>query len=156
LLKRTSVERVTPSRHNGWPTFEKKRKQLKGKGYAKGFIPCNAKATNDHIEKRSLAYLCNRFYQPRTKQFLEERGFDVHNDLFALSEMLQWLWRSQIRRGDPIHVFIPSSRMRRLLELWLDTNSTKELLQAIKAPPSPSDQSQRLNQSTRQWLVAAE
>ncbi len=110
----------TQASHNAWTAFTKVRPALKGARYAKGWIPNNAKGTNDHIERRSLAYLCNVFYQPMIKGFFEDRGIEVHEDLFALSEMVQWIWRSQIRRGDPITVFIPSRRMRSLLMEWLN------------------------------------
>jgi hypothetical protein len=43
----------------------------------------------------SLAYLCNIFHQPIIKGFFEEKGIALYEDLHALSEMLQWLWRSQ-------------------------------------------------------------
>ena len=106
-------------------------KLVAGKGYARGFIPVNAKATNDHIEKRSLAYLCNIFHQPIIKGFFEQRGIKVYEDLHALSEMVQWLWRSQVRRGDPVTVYVPSERMRELLKMWLATDGTTRLLAAI-------------------------
>ncbi|MEG2695893.1 MAG: hypothetical protein RR966_15745, partial [Acinetobacter sp.] len=41
-------------------------------------------------------------------------------DIFALSEMVQWVWRSAIREGNPINIYVPSSRMRDLLERWLE------------------------------------
>ena len=44
----------------------------------------------------------------------------VSNRLFALQEMLQWIWRSAIRDGKPIDLYIPSERMRSLLVEWLD------------------------------------
>jgi hypothetical protein len=111
---------LTLSHHNAWTTFKDAKRHLSGARYARGFIPCNAKATNDHIEKRSLAYLCNVFYNPFIKGYFGDRGIEVHEDLYALSEMVQWLWRSQIRRDDPITVFIPSDRMRSLLVNWLN------------------------------------
>jgi hypothetical protein len=132
-------ERVsrTPSAANAWTSFNKVRKVLAGKGYARGFIPVNAKATNDHIEKRSLAYLCNIFHQPIIKGFFEERGIQVYEELHALSEMVQWLWRSQIRRGDPVTVYVPSERMRGLLKMWLATDGTASLVKAAGQQSEP-------------------
>lgn len=109
----------TPSRYNGWTAFSSVKGALSGKGYARGWIPNNAKATNAFIEKRSMAYLCNWFYHPLLKRYFHERGVKVNEDAYALSAMLQWIWRSQIRRGDPIKVFIPSERMRTLFHNWL-------------------------------------
>ena len=34
--------------------------------------------------------------------------------------MLQWIWRSRIRKGENINIYIPSMRMRQLLKNWLD------------------------------------
>ena len=45
---------------------------------------------------------------------------EIDEDGFALSELLQWIWRSQIRQGKPIILYIPSKRMRELLEDFLD------------------------------------
>ncbi|MCT9509257.1 hypothetical protein KTJ05_18660, partial [Acinetobacter baumannii] len=36
------------------------------------------------------------------------------------SEMVQWIWRSAIREGNPINIYVPSSRMRSLLQRWLN------------------------------------
>ena len=38
----------------------------------------------------------------------------VSQDDFALSEMVQWVWRSAIRDGKPITLYIPSDRMYQL------------------------------------------
>ena len=43
----------------------------------------------------------------------------MHDDEYALSEMIQWIWRSAIRDGKEIWVYIPSRRMRELLKKWL-------------------------------------
>jgi hypothetical protein len=48
--------------------------------------------------------------------------------MHALCEMIQWIWRSGIRRGDPIHVFVPSKRMRNLLKIWLESDHPAALL----------------------------
>lgn len=118
----------TPANDNAWTTFKKAKKHLKGARYARGFIPNNAKATNDYKHKRSLAYLCNIFYHPFIKGYFEDRGITVHEELYALSEMIQWVWRSQIRDELPIKVFVPSERMRNLFIRWLHSASVLELL----------------------------
>ena len=57
-------------------------------------------------------------------------GVPVYEDIYALSQMVQWMWRSRIRSGEPIHAFIPSSRMRGLFKQWLAARSTIELVNA--------------------------
>jgi hypothetical protein len=69
------------------------------------------------------------------KSYFEERGIAVNDDVYALSEMIQWIWRSGIRQGDPITVFVPSDRMRRLLRLWLDCDDTTSFIPLPTVPP---------------------
>ena len=38
----------------------------------------------------------------------------------VIGEMVQWIYRSQIRNGKPITVYVPSRRMRELLIDWLN------------------------------------
>ena len=44
----------------------------------------------------------------------------MDDEQFALSEFLQWLWRSRIRDGLPIKVCILPKRMRKLFQDWLE------------------------------------
>jgi hypothetical protein len=93
-----------------------------------GFIPSNAKATNDYQRVAAVAFLCNTYHHPVIKAYFESMGVPVYEDLYALSQMLQWIWRSRIRCDEPIHAFIPSERMRGLLKRWLNASSTVELV----------------------------
>ena len=55
----------------------------------------------------------------------------VHDDLYSLSEMVQLIWRSRIRKNERIYVYIPSSRMRSLFKFWLNSNNAQELAREI-------------------------
>lgn len=115
---------------NMWTTFNDYRANIQGKGYTgkkdtnkenrhkQCFVACNAKGTNDFRHKKSLAYLINTYINPSYKQFFESHGTTIDEDLYALSELLQWIWRSQIREGKTINLYIPSLRMRELLRRW--------------------------------------
>lgn len=105
-----------------WTTFKDFKSELSGKGYTKGFLPINARATNLYKDRRYLAYLVNVFFNPMVKGFFQDHDVNVDEDGYALSEMLQWIWRSAIREGNEIWVYIPSSRMRGLLQDWLNNN----------------------------------
>lgn len=83
------------------------------------FLGCNAKATNLYRHKTALAYLINVFPNPALVKLFANRGIPFDQDLYALSEMLQWIWRSQVRDGKPIVVYVPSRRMRMLFKRWL-------------------------------------
>ena len=108
------------STDNMWTTFKEYESKLVGKGYTKGFVSINSRATNDYAYKSNLAYCGNRFMNPYIKQFFLDRGVKINEDVFALSELIQWIWRSRIRNGEPINLYIPSKRMRELLTGWLD------------------------------------
>lgn len=115
------------SKFNMWTTLKgnegKKdtiRLALTGKGYTRGFIPVNSRSTNEYVHKNCCAYLVNRFLNPIDRGFFEDKGINVNEDVWALSELLQWLFRSAIRVKQPINLYIPSSRMRKLLLDWLD------------------------------------
>lgn len=109
---------------NLWTTFKDYKKILSGKGYGRGFTPINTRASNEFRERTCIAYPVNRYINPCIKNFFAKHNVKVDEDEYALSEMLQFIWRSAIRDGKEIWVYIPSIRMRRLLERWIDENTT--------------------------------
>lgn len=105
-----------------WTTFKDAKDKLKAKGYTKGYVVHNQKATNEYSHKNILIYALNRFMDVPIKQYLEQQGAKVNQDLWSLNEMLQWIFRSAIRNNEPIYIYIPSSRMRGLLKEWIGAN----------------------------------
>ena len=112
---------VDKSELHMWTTFKTYQTKLKGKGYTKGFVPCTSRATNQYSHKTNCAYMLNRYLNPFYKNFFSQRKIEINEDKYALSEMLQWIWRSAIRNDEPIVLYIPSERMRTLLIDFLDT-----------------------------------
>lgn len=102
-----------------WTTFKSFKSKLKGKGYTNGFVSCNSRATNEYSDKCYLAYAINFYQKPSIKQYFSKNSIEFNEDLYALSSMLQWIWRSSIRLNKPIHIYIPSQRMRNLFKDWL-------------------------------------
>ena len=92
--------------------------------YAGNFLQMMARATNKLAECSNVAYMVNRFEDPNVMKFLTNHGCTVDRDQCALSDMLQWIWRSSIRNGKEINLYIPSRRMRELLISWI--NQTAE------------------------------
>jgi len=95
-----------------------------------GFLSMNARATNEYQNRNACAYLVNRFENPIIQTYFRQYGLEVNEDLFALSELVQWLFRSAIRNGEPISLYIPSRRMRKLLEDWLNGRLMQNLKKA--------------------------
>ncbi len=102
-----------------WTTFKDYKPKLKGKGYSNQFVSCNCRSTNDYIDCYNLAYCVNIYLHPAVTQFFKQRNICIDEDLYAVSEMIQWIWRSRIRKGENINIYIPSARMRNLLNAWL-------------------------------------
>jgi len=116
-----------------WTTYKKYVGKLSG-DQAKplydlsNFVQHTSKGTNIYQDVKILAYAIDKHMNPGIVQFLKNRnvGYPPKTklvnsglDMWALSEMLQWIWRSRIRKSNSIHIYIPSQRMRELLRLWL-------------------------------------
>jgi hypothetical protein len=105
------------------------KRGLSPKDFTSAFIPLNTRATNLYRDRDSVAYLLNKFFDPNITLFFEAMGIfpgqpakRLMEDLFATSEMIQLIWRSAIREGKPINLFVPSERMRNLLMDWMNFN----------------------------------
>lgn len=101
-----------------WTCFKSVKTKVQGHGMGKNFVPCNMRATNDYINKTTLAYLINCYTNPILKNFFLQKNIKIDENEYALSEMLQWIFRSRIRKHEPINIYVPSQRMRELLENW--------------------------------------
>ena len=109
-----------------WTTFVDYEKRIKGRGFASTCIACNLRATNMYRDRTTLVYAINKYLHVYVKGFFIQNNISVDEDGYALSEMLQWIWRSAIRDGKPIWIYIPSSRMRGLLQQWIEDNSIED------------------------------
>lgn len=112
-----------PADERLWATYNKEKAHMQGKGYTKSFLTFNAKATNAYRNKTHLVYMVNVFMNVNDKKFYQKHGVEVDEDMFALSIMVQWIWRSAIRDGEEVYLYIPSSRMRNILINWINTVS---------------------------------
>jgi hypothetical protein len=104
-----------------WTTYKESLDWMLGSKnrYATSFLSLNARATNAYKEANSVAYLVNRFVDPNISKFFAEKDIEICPNKFALSEMLQFIWRSAIRDDREIFLYIPSRRMRELLTEWI-------------------------------------
>lgn len=113
--------RRTPKESLMWTCFESSAELLYGDSLKEeNFVACNTRAANTWGDKTNLLYLINRFCDPNFINFFSNRHISINQDDYALSEMVQWIWRSAIRNGKEIKIYIPSSRMRGLLENWIE------------------------------------
>ena len=78
-------------------------------------------------------YLVTMHFHPMTYHFFVDRnaeresngipGIYPDENLYALSCLIQWIFRSRIRDGEKIEVYIPNLRMRSLLIDWLENRA---------------------------------
>ena len=116
-------EKIDPERRL-WTSFSLDKATIsKGKGktnrYGSKWIAFNTKATNKYSQADHLAYLVNVFIDSNYIKASSADDIKLNQDHYALSTLLQWVWRSAIRNNQPIDLYIPSERMRNLLEQWL-------------------------------------
>lgn len=101
------------------------------------FVPNTTRGTNAHIGCTTAVYLYDQHPNPQLLTFLgmkrnSQEALDFY-DAYALTELVQWLFRSAIRVGGlngsgrayqprrPVTLYMPSQRMRNLLLNWLLT-----------------------------------
>lgn len=95
--------------------------KIKGVGYSRAqWLYSDCKATNDYAEKKVMFYLYSKFPNVFVSPFCKSKGAGINDDAYALSSMLQWLWRGCIRKGESMEVVILSKRMRDLFKDWLN------------------------------------
>ena len=109
-----------PSNKVLWTTFKSSKELMKGKGFAKSFVSLNIRATNQYSDRIAIAYMANRYLNPLIKTYFANNGIKVNDNRYALSELIQFIFRSAIRNNKEILIYLPSSRMRKLLQEWID------------------------------------
>lgn len=112
-----------PACNRIWGTYKAGQHKVKGRGYSNAFLIFNAKATNQYRRCDHLAYLSNVFMNTNEQLFYQTYGIEVDSDVYALSIMVQWIWRSAIRDGKEIYLYLPSRRMRNILKGWIESLS---------------------------------
>lgn len=89
--------------------------------YSKFHIPLNLRGTNEYQDRFNLAYITNVFLNPIEYHYFHTiHKVEVDEDMWSLSELIQWVYRSRIRKGEQINIWIPSIRMRELFKWWLN------------------------------------
>lgn len=111
-----------------WTTFKEYKQKLSGLGYSNSFISCNQRATNDYINTFIIMYTINIFMNPLIIRYFENNGVQVNQDDYALSELIQFIYRSAIRNGEDIYCYIPSRRMRELLYNYIEDSKTADIV----------------------------
>lgn len=78
------------------------------------------RGVNDHINCTHAVYLFDQHPNPVLCKFLGKKSHEWGAD-YARTEFVQWLYRSRVRLGEPVTVYIPSKRMRDIVTEWLSS-----------------------------------
>ena len=84
------------------------------------WVANQTRGTNDYSHCSHLVYLYDKHPMPPITQWLGCPTKEF-SDAYGLTELIQWIWRSRIRNGQPVTLYIPSPRMKRLLLDWLNS-----------------------------------
>lgn len=94
------------------------------------YLYSKCRATNDYSDKSVAIHAYNRYIQYNLQGYFKEyTGEVLDSDMYALSELIQWIWRTRIRVGKSIDLYILSTRMRELFEGWISGENTLKLHQ---------------------------
>lgn len=112
-----------------WTTFKAYQSVLAGVGYKRAkkvdgvkrspFVSKNMRASNEYKDCTNCIYTINIHPNGSLKSHLAASGVLMDRDKYALSELVQFIFRGSIREYKPMDLYILSDRMRALLEDWL-------------------------------------
>lgn len=101
-----------------WTCFVANKKAIGGEKYLNQFLSYNYKATNDYMEVHHVAFLIDVHTNPNIVEASEIKGGNIDQELYAVSSLIQFIFRSAVRKGETIKLYLPSLRMRELLDRW--------------------------------------
>lgn len=134
-IKKSIEKTLKTYMHKGdtfWTTFKDYKDVLKGIGYSRRkkvpwlkelrdpFVPKNMRASNEYKDCVNCIYTVNVYPHVSIQKHLESFGVILDQDKFALSELVQFIFRGAIREHNEMSVLILSNRMRNLLKDWLN------------------------------------
>lgn len=117
-----------------WTTFKDYEADLAGIGYTrakkitddegnkklrKPFVAKNMRASNEYRDCVNCIYTINIYPHGSLSSHLAQHQVHLDEDSYALSEIIQFIFRGCIREHKTMHLYILSDRMRDLVSNWL-------------------------------------
>ena len=78
------------------------------------------RATNEYANKRVMVYALDVYPNSAIQAYMSDMGCVIDEKAYALSQLVQWLWRGCIRNGEAMTAVVLAPRMRKLLQAWLN------------------------------------
>jgi hypothetical protein len=85
------------------------------------WLASNTRATNLYKDRELCLYLINVYPNVGVQHYLTDYLEPIDKDKYALSEMLQFIWRGCVRDNKPMKLYIASARMKGLFKDWLES-----------------------------------
>lgn len=103
-----------------WSTIKDMHKYIRPQSFVgeECRMSISEKSTNKYADGYCIAYIYDRYPNPNIRQFFTGNGVEYDSDGWAIADMLQWIFRSRIRNGKDIQLYLPAKRMRNLLKDW--------------------------------------
>jgi hypothetical protein len=102
-----------------WSVFDLIKDKAKVKDYSNSYLPHNSRATNKYSHTKTLAYCVSKYIDPAIRGYLSTKyQVQIDEEKLALATLLQWIFRSRIRNGEEINLFLPCPKMRKKLKKW--------------------------------------
>ena len=99
----------------------------KSKIFNANWVSNTTRGTNNYSHCSHLIYLYDQHINPLVGRWINDCSKQF-NDRYALTELIQWVWRSRIRKGEPITLYLPSSRMRDIFMDWIEDKKCKRYM----------------------------
>jgi len=85
----------------------------------RGFPAISAADCGAYSTARVLCYCANTHFPVASAAYFHSNGVSFDGDAWSTYHMLRWISRSAVRNHEPVSVYVPSKRMRGLLENWI-------------------------------------
>lgn len=133
-MMKASIEKSVKEMGKGnvfWTTFKDYQSDLQGLRYTKRvkvaglaeprspFVAKNMRASNEYADCCNCVHTVNVYPHTTLSSYLSKEGVKIEEEIYAVSELIQFIFRGSIRNHKPMKVLILSNRMRNLLREWL-------------------------------------
>jgi len=97
--------------------------KARGRSYSKAtWVSNTCRATNEYSAKRAVLYMSNKSPSPMLTKHLSSVDVSMDRTDYALSELLQFVWRGCIRNGETMHLYIMNQELEKAFSNWLDND----------------------------------
>lgn len=76
--------------------------------------------TEDYSDRHYLAFTFYPYMPINERRLRQKLGWEVDDDAYALDTLIQWLWRTAVRKKEWVHLYLPNRQLRDQLYEWFN------------------------------------